>query len=120
MKKLLFLSLLFVCLTVCFGACTKRDKLLNNTMILQIEPAEDLTLSVGDYKELEAVIKNIKMENISEPVRWSVSCNEAGDELGSFSSKTLKNTIFTAEERGKGTITLFCQGVTVSINITIS
>ena len=120
MKKILFLSLLFVCLVACFGACTKRGKILTNATILQIEPAGDLTLSIGDTKELRAIIKNIKMEDISEPVRWSVSCNEAGDELGSFSSKTLKNTIFTAEESGEGTITLFCQGVTVSINITVS
>ena len=61
MKKILFLSLLFVCLVACFGACTKRDKLLTNTMVLQIEPAEDFTLGVGDVKELKAIIKNIKI-----------------------------------------------------------
>lgn len=120
MKKILFLSLLFICLVTCFGACTKRDKLLETTTILQIEPAEDLTLSVGDYKELRAIVKNVKMQDIDEPVKWSVSKNEAGENLGSFSSKTLRNTTFTAEASGEGTITLYCQGATVSINVTIS
>ena len=116
MKKILFLSLLFVCLVACFGACTKRGRILTNATILQIEPAEDLTLSVGDYQELKAIIKNIKMEDIDEPVRWSIS----DEELGSFDSKTLKNTTFFAESSGEGTITLYCQGVTTSINVTIS
>ena len=120
MKKILFLSLLFVCLVACFGACTKRGRILTNATILQIEPAEDLTLSVGDYKELRAIVKNVKMQDIDEPVKWSVSKNEAGEALGSFSSKTLRNTTFTAEASGEGTITLYCQGATVSINVTIS
>lgn len=120
MKKILFLSLLFVCLVACFGACTKRGKILNNATILQIEPAEDLTLSVGDYKELKAIIKNIKMEDIDEPVNWSVSQNESGEDLGSFSSKSSRETTFTAETSGEGKITLYCQGVTVSINVTVS
>lgn len=116
MKKILLLFVLFVCLVACFGACTKRSKLLGNAMILQIEPAEDFTLGIGDVKELRAIIKNTKMEDIDEPIRWSVS----DEELGSFSSKTLKNTVFTAESSGEGTITLFCQGVTVSVNVTVS
>lgn len=120
MKKIIFLSVLFVCLVACFGACTKRGKILNNATILQIEPAEDLTLSLGDYKELKAIIKNIKMEDIDEPVRWSVSKNESGEDLGSFSSTSARETVFTAEASGEGTITLFCQGVTVSVNVTIS
>ncbi|MBO7610899.1 MAG: hypothetical protein J6T23_01665 [Elusimicrobia bacterium] len=121
MKKILFLSLLFVCLVACFGACTKRGKLLNNTMTLQIEPAEDLTLNVGDTKKLTAIIRNIKMENIDEPIKWSVSKSESGEDLGTFSSTTSRETIFTAgENSGEGTITLSCQGMTFSINVTIN
>ena len=49
MKKIILLSL-FVCLIACFGACTKRGKMMNSTMILQIEPAEYFTLGIGEYK----------------------------------------------------------------------
>ena len=115
MKKILLLSL-FICLTVCFGACTKRDKIINSTMILQIEPAEDLSLGIGDTQELRAIIKNINMDEVYESVRWSVSDSE----LGSFSSTSSKETVFTAESSGEGTITLSCQGMKVSINVTIS
>ncbi|MBR3654086.1 MAG: hypothetical protein IKN62_01465 [Elusimicrobia bacterium] len=120
MKKIIILSSLFICLIACFGACTKRGKIVNSTMILQIEPAEDITLGIGDFKELRAIVKDSKLQDVDEPVRWSVSQNESGEDLGSFSSKSLKNTVFTAESSGEGTITLFCQGVTVSINITVS
>ena len=117
MKKIIVLLSLFICLIACFGACTKRGKIINSTMILQIEPAEDITLGIGEYKELRAIVKNSKMEDVDEPVRWSVS----DDELGSFSSKSLKNTVFTAgETSGEGTITLSCQGMSVSVNVTIS
>ena len=119
MKKIVLLTLAF-CLIACFGACTKRGKLLGNAMILQIEPAEYFTIGVGDTKELKAIVKNVRKEDVNEPVKWSVSQNESGEDLGSFSSKTLKNTTFTAEADGEGTITLYCQGATVSINVTIS
>lgn len=115
LKKILLLSI-FVCLVGCLGACTKRDKLTDNTMILQIEPAGDISLGIGDVKELRAIVRNIKMEETDQPVRWSVSDKE----LGSFSSTTSKNTKFTAENSGSGTITLSCQGTVVTINVTIS
>ena len=115
MKKILMLSL-FICLTVCFGACTKRDKLIDTTMVLQIEPAGDIELGIGEIKELKAIVKNIKMENVDEPVKWSVSDSS----LGSFSSTTTKDTIFTAESGGTGTISLSCQGKVVSANLTIN
>lgn len=119
MKKILLLSL-FICLTFCMGACTKRDKLIDNTMILQIEPTGDISLGVGDTYNLKAIVRNIKKEEIKESVKWSVSKNESGEDLGSFSSKTSRETTFTAESSGEGTITLYCQGVTVSVNVTIS
>ena len=115
MKKILLLSL-FVCLIACFGACTKRGKLLNNTMILQIEPAEYFTLGIGEYKELEAIVRNSKMQTVDQPVKWSVSPAE----LGSFSSAGSKKTVFTAETSGDGTISLSCQGITVTVNVTVS
>ena len=115
MKKILLLSL-FVCLSVCLGACTKRDKLTDNTMILQIEPAGDISLGVGDSYNLKAIVKNIKLEEVKESVRWSVSPSD----LGSFDSVGSKNTVFTAETTGEGKITLSCQGMTVSANVTIS
>ena len=115
MKKVLLLSL-FVCLTFCIAACTKRDKLTDNTMVLQIEPAGDISLELGDNFELKAIVKNIKMENIDESVRWSVNPSE----LGSFNSASSKKTIFTAETSGEGKISLSCQGITVSANVTIS
>jgi hypothetical protein len=115
MKKILLLSL-FICLTVCFNACTKRDKLTNNTMILQIEPAGDINLGIGDSFNLKAIVRNIKMEEIKESVRWSVSPSS----LGSFESVNSKNTVFTAETSGTGEITLSCQGISVSADVTIS
>ncbi|MBR4632314.1 MAG: hypothetical protein IKO48_03215 [Elusimicrobia bacterium] len=115
MKKILLLSLL-ICLTVSFGACTKRDKLIDNSMILQIEPAGDIELGIGEIKELKAIVKNIKMEDVDEPVRWSVSDSN----MGSFSSTTTKDTTFTAESSGTGTISLSCQGKVVSANLTIN
>ena len=119
MKKILLL-LLFMCLTFCVGACTKRDKLIDNTMILQIEPAGDISLGVGDTYSLKAIVRNIKKEEIKESVKWSVSKNESGEDLGSFSSKTSKETTFTAETSGEGKITLSCQGVSVSVNVKIN
>ena len=115
MKKILILSL-FICLTFCFSACTKRDKLIDNTMILQIEPADDISLGVGETCSLRAIVRNIKMEEVKESVKWSVSPSD----LGSFDSVSSKNTAFMAETGGEGKISLSCQGVTVSVNITIS
>ena len=115
MKKIVLLSLM-VCLIACFGACTKRGKLLNNAMILQIEPAEYFTIGVGDVYPLRAIVKNAKKEDVNEPVKWSVSPAE----LGSFSSVNSKNTEFTAETSGDGTITLSCQGMVVTVNVTVS
>lgn len=115
MKKILLLSL-FVCLVACLGACTKRDKLTNNTMLLQIEPAGNITLDVGDVKELKAIVRNSKMEEVDQPVRWSIS--DSG--LGVFDSATSKKTNFTAQTGGNGTISLSCQGIVVTVNVTIS
>jgi len=115
MKKIVLLTLAF-CLIACFGACTKRGKLLGNAMILQIEPAEYFTMGVGDTKELKAIVKNVRKEDVNEPVKWSVSPAE----LGSFSSVDSKNTEFMAETSGDGTITLFCQGMTVTVNVTVN
>ena len=115
MKKILLLSL-FICLTVCFVACTKRDKLTDNTMILQIEQVDSGEMSVGNTYRFKAIIKNIKLEEIDEPVNWSVDPSD----LGSFNSASSKETEFTAETTGSGTIKLSCQGVTVSVNVTIS
>ncbi|MCR4662653.1 MAG: hypothetical protein K5622_02045 [Endomicrobiaceae bacterium] len=115
MKKILLLSL-FVCLAACLGACTKRDKLTHNTMILQIEPAEDISLSIGSEIDLKAIVRNIKMEDVDEPVNWSVTPSE----LGSFNPGNSKKTSFIAETSGDGTITLSCQGMSVSVNVTVS
>lgn len=115
MKKILLLSL-FVCLVACFGACTKRDKLTDNHMILQIEPAGDISVGVGVDFNLKAIVKNIKMEDMDESVRWSVSPSD----LGSFRSTSSKNTVFTAETSNSGKITLSCQGMSVSVNVTVS
>ncbi len=115
MKKILLLSL-FVCLVACFGACTKRDKLTNNHMILQIEPADAINVGVGEDVSLKAIVKNIKMEDMDESVRWSVSPSD----LGSFSSASSKSTVFTAETSNSGKITLSCQGMSVSVDVTVS
>ena len=119
MKKIVLLTLAF-CLIACFGACTKRGKLLGNAMILQIEPAEYIVLDVGSTQDLKALIKDARMKDVDEPVEWSVSQNESGEDLGSFSSKTSKETTFMAEASGDGTITLFCQGMTVTVNVTVN
>ncbi|MBR3628616.1 MAG: hypothetical protein IKN42_07245 [Elusimicrobia bacterium] len=117
MKKILLLSL-FICLTVCFVACTKRDKLTDNTMVLQIEQVDSQSgeMSVGNTYKFKAIIRNIKMEEIDEPVNWSVDPSD----LGSFNSASSKETEFTAETTGSGTIKLSCQGVTVSVDVTVS
>ncbi len=115
MKKILLLSL-FICLTFCFGACTKRDKLTDNTMVLQIEQVDSGEIVVGNSYKFKAVIRNIKLEEIDEPVSWSVTPSE----LGSFSSNNSKNTSFMAETSGEGKITLSCQGVTVSVDVTVN
>ena len=119
MKKILLLSL-FVCLTFCLGACTKRDKLTDNTMILQIEQvdvdSEVGKMNVGNEYKFKAIVRNIKMEEVDEPVSWSVTPSE----LGSFSPNNSKNTSFMAETSGEGKITLSCQGVTVSVDVTVN
>ena len=99
-----------------FVACTKRDKLVNNTMILQIEPSGDISMSVGDTKELKAIIKNSKLEEVSQPVRWSIS----DESLGSFTSVTSLNPTFTAENSGSGTITLSCCGIEKTVSVTVA
>ncbi len=114
--KKIFLLLFFALFVMGFSACTKRDRLLDNTIVLQIEPAGDITLNTGDTKTLTAIIKNIKFEEVSHSVKWSVSDSS----LGSFSSTTSKSTVFTAESAGTGTITLSCQGNSVTVNLTVS
>ena len=119
MKKILLLSL-FVCLTFCLGACTKRDKLTDNTMILQIEQvdvdSEVGKMSVGNEYRFKAIVRNIQFEDVSEPVNWTISPSE----LGSFNSANSGNTCFLAETVGSGKITLTCQGISVSLDVTIS
>ncbi len=113
-KKIFLLFCAFF--VIGFSACTKRDKLLNNAMILQIEPAADISLGIGDTQSLTAIIKNINFEEVSYGVRWSVS----NSDLGSFSDTTSKSTVFTAEVSGTGKIILTCEGYSVSVNITVS
>ena len=71
MKKIVLLTLAF-CLIACFGACTKRGKLLGNAMILQIEPAEYFTIGVGDTKEnpksLENAVNDLKIITGQKPI----------------------------------------------------
>jgi len=114
-KKILVLSL-FVCLVSCFYGCTKRDKLTDNTMILQIEPAGNVFCNLGTPCTLKSVIKNIKMEEVDQPVRWSVSPAE----LGKFDSATARTVNFLAEKKGSGTISLSCQGVVTTVNVSVS
>lgn len=117
MKKILILSL-FICLTFCINACTKRDKLTDNTMVLQIEQIDGTSgeMLVGETYRLKAIIRNIKLEEVDESVSWAVSASD----FGSFSSANSKNTSFTAEKTGNAKITLSCQGITVSLDVTIS
>lgn len=115
MKKI-FLLLILALFVTGFSACTKRDRLLDNAMVLQIEPAGDITLNIGDGKTLTAIVKNTKFEEVSHGIRWSVSDSN----LGSFSSTTEKTTTFTAEAAGTGTITLSCQGYSVTAKLTVS
>lgn len=114
LKNIFCLSLMFF-FVAGFVACTKRDKLVNNTMSLQIEPARDITMSVGDIKEFRAIIRNSKLEEVSQPVRWSIS----DETLGSFTSVTSLNPTFTAENSGSGTITLSCCGIEETVSITV-
>lgn len=113
-KKLFILSFL---LLPCFVAgCTKQSPLTDNTMSLGIQVASDKeidNLHIGDSCGLTAVIRNSKLEEVDEPVRWSVS-----QDLGQFTSQT-KNTEFVPEHIGSGTITLSCQGMSVSIEVVV-
>lgn len=115
-KKVLFLSL-FVCLVACLGGCTKRDRLVDNTMILQIEPAGSIFTHVGDLCELSAIIRNVKMEEVDHSVRWSVTPSDLGS---FFDSDTSKNVAFMASRVGEGKINLSCQGMTTSVDVTVS
>lgn len=114
LKNIICLSLMLF-LAAGFIACTKRDKLVNNAMIVQIEPAGDIVMSVDEIKELKAVIKNVNLDEVNQPVRWSISDTN----LGSFSSVTSHNPTFTAENSGEGTITLSCCGIEKTVTITI-
>ena len=115
MKKILLLSL-FICLTVCLGACTKRDKLTGNNMVLQIEQVDSGQISIGNPCKFKAIVRNIKLEEVDEPVSWSVSPSD----IGSFTPTNTHNTSFMAEKSGDAKITLYCQGISVSKDITIS
>ena len=59
---------------------------------------------------------NIKFEEVSHAVSWSISDSS----LGSFSDSSAKETVFTAEATGTGTIKLSCEGYFVTADITIS
>ncbi|MBQ3834804.1 MAG: hypothetical protein II816_04750 [Elusimicrobia bacterium] len=114
--KKIFLLLLLTFFVFGFSACTKRGKLIDNAIVLQIEPAGKISMSVGDNKTLKAIIKNIKFEEVSHAVSWSISDSS----LGSFSDSSAKETVFTAEATGTGTIKLSCEGYFVTADITIS
>ena len=113
--KILFL-LSFVCLVSCFYGCTKRDKLTNNAMVLQIEPADGISCSVGNIYQLKSIIRNSGKEEVDEPVSWSVFPVE----LGEFDFVTSRTVNFIAKQSGNGKIYLSCQGVVVSVDITVS
>lgn len=113
--KILFL-LSFVCLVSCFYGCTKRDKLTNNAMVLQIEPADDISCSVGDIYQLKSIIRNSGKEEVDEPVSWSVSPVE----LGEFVFTTSRTVNFIAKQSGNGKIYLSCQGIVTSVDVTVS
>ena len=113
--KILFL-LLFVCLVFCFYGCTKRDKLTNNAMVLQIEPADGISCSVGSIYQLKSIIRNSGKEEVDEPVSWSVSPVE----LGEFDFTTSRTVNFIAKQSGNGKIYLSCHGIVASVDITVS
>ena len=113
--KILFL-LSFVCLVSCFYGCTKRDKLTNNAMVLQIEPADDISCSVGSIYQLKSIIRNSGKEEVDEPVSWSVSPVE----LGEFYFTTSRTVNFLAKQSGEGRIYLSCQGIVTSVDVTVS
>ena len=114
-KKILFL-LLLICTVFCFFGCDKRDKLANNTMIVQIEPANDISCSIGSKYQLKSIIRNSGKEEVDEPVNWSVFPAE----LGEFDFSTSGTVNFTAKQSGEGRIYLSCHGVATSIDITVS
>ena len=113
--KILFL-LSFVCLVSCFYGCTKRDKLTNNAMVLQIEPADGIPCSVGSIYQLKSIIRNSGKEEVDEPVSWSVSPVE----LGEFDFTTSRTVNFIAKQSGNGKIYLSCQGIVTSVDVTVS
>ncbi len=115
--KILFL-LSFVCLVSCFYGCTKRDKLTNNAMVLQIEPADDISCRVGDICKLKSIIRNSGKEEVDEPVSWSVSPVELGEFY--FTTSTSRTVDFLAKQSGEGRIYLSCQGIVTSVDVTVS
>ncbi len=99
-----------------FMGCTKKDRLVNNTMLVSIEPNVVGilgTMKIGDVERLSAVIRNSKLEEIDEPVSWSVT-----NGLGVFTSQN-KITDFIAQNQGSGQIILTCQGMSASVNVTV-
>ena len=119
-KKLFLLSFAVFFM---FGlvSCDKRGKLLTNTMILQIKCERDSNnaislTTIGEKTQLEAIIRNTKLEEVSEPVSWQVSPSDLGHFLP---DNNAKSPIFFADKTGEGTITLHCQGVSVSVKVKV-
>lgn len=114
LKKIFILSVFIIVCSV-FG-CAQKDRIRNNTMTLSIEPKAAISINVGAAYSLTAIIKNAKYEDIDEPVVWSIS----NSSIGVFTSSNTKSTDFVGASAGTAVITLTCQGMQTSVNVTVS
>lgn len=114
LKKILMLSVFITVFSVL--GCAQKDRIRNNTMTLSIEPKANISISVGAAYSLTAVIKNAKYEDIDEPVVWSIS----NSSVGVFTNSKTKSTDFVGAIAGTAVITLTCQGMQTSVNVTVS
>lgn len=122
MKKLFLISSLFL-MAILFVSCAQKDKLMANTMILKIDAPgysysdSKLTMSANSTISVRAVIKNAGGHDINKPVTWSI----ADSSLASFSNKNSKETELTSNgTSGSTELTLTCEGMQVTANLTIS
>ncbi|RLD18986.1 MAG: hypothetical protein DRI36_00060 [Caldiserica bacterium] len=109
MRYLVYCVLIFL-----VSSCSKKNKLLENTLEIIISPSS-VSISTGTSIELTATGKSAKSDNVDIDPVWSVTNN-----LGTFTPDKGKKVIFTAgNSAGSGVIRATEEDVYSEIPLTV-
>jgi hypothetical protein len=113
MKKLVLITTIF---SIIFFACSKKDKLQTDTLVIYVTPSS-VTIEPGKSVDLYAVGKSAKSDNVDINPEWIVE----PEYLGTVSPTKGKKVTFTASANtGSGRIKVVEETVYTWVNVSIT